>query len=135
MEIREACSGDVVRAGQVLIAPGGRNLVFRRRGNEVVAEVLEPTADQRYVPSVDAMFESASAIFGPRLLGVVLTGMGNDGARGTATIKAGGGQILAEAEETSVDFGMPKEAFGTGKVDKVVPLPRVCGEILRRCGF
>jgi two-component system chemotaxis response regulator CheB len=135
LEIREAASGDVVRAGQVLIAPGGRNLLFRRRGADVVAEVVEPPPDQRYVPSVDAMFESASDIFGARLLGVVLTGMGNDGARGTAGIKAGGGQTLAEAEETSVVFGMPKEAIATGKVDKVVPMPQMCGEILRRCGF
>jgi two-component system chemotaxis response regulator CheB len=135
LEILEARSGDVVRPGQVLVAPGGRNLVFRRSGTDVVAHVVEPTADQRYVPSVDAMFESASTIFGARLLGVVLTGMGNDGARGTAVIKAGGGQAIAEAEETSVVFGMPKEAIATGKVDKVVPLPQVCGEILRRCGF
>jgi two-component system chemotaxis response regulator CheB len=135
LEIREAASGDVVRAGQVLIAPGGRNLVFRRSGTDVVAQVVEPGPDQRYVPSVDAMFESASGIFGARLLGVVLTGMGNDGARGTAIIKEGGGQAIAEAEETSVVFGMPKEAIATGKVDKVVPLPQVCGEILRRCGF
>jgi two-component system chemotaxis response regulator CheB len=135
LEIREACSGDMVRAGQVLIAPGGRNLVFRRTGTDVIAQVVEPTADQRYVPSVDAMFESASGIFGTKLLGVVLTGMGNDGARGTAIIKEGGGQAIAEAEETSVVFGMPKEAIATGKVDKVVPLPQVCGEILRRCGF
>lgn len=135
LDIREACSGDVVRAGQVLIAPGGRNLVFRRSGADVVAQVVEPTAEQRYVPSVDAMFESASGIFGAKLLGVVLTGMGNDGARGTGIIKEQGGQVVAEAEETSVVFGMPKEAIATGKVDKVVPLPLVCGEILRRCGF
>lgn len=135
LEIREAASGEVVRAGQVLIAPGGRNLVFRRSGTDVIAQVVEPTADQRYVPSVDAMFESASGIFGTKLLGVVLTGMGNDGARGTTIIKEGGGQAIAEAEETSVVFGMPKEAIATGKVDKVVPLPQVCGEILRRCGF
>jgi two-component system chemotaxis response regulator CheB len=135
LEIREARSGDVVRAGEVLIAPGGRNLVFRRSEAEVVAQVVEPIAGQRYVPSVDAMFEAASDIFGSKLLGVVLTGMGNDGARGTTVIKNGGGQVIAEAEETSVVFGMPKEAIATGKVDKVVPLPQVCGEILRRCGF
>jgi two-component system chemotaxis response regulator CheB len=135
LDIREAASGDVVRPGQVLIAPGGRNLLFRRSGADVVAQVVEPTADQRYVPSVDAMFEAASGIFGTKLLGVVLTGMGNDGARGTAIVKDQGGQTVAEAEETSVVFGMPKEAIATGKVDRVVPLPQVCGEILRRCGF
>jgi len=135
LEIREAASGDLVRPGTVLIAPGGRNLVFRRSGKEVIAQVVEPTPDQRYVPSVDAMFESASGVFGEKLLGVVLTGMGNDGARGASVIKEGGGQAIAESEETSVVFGMPKEAIATGKVDRVVPLPHVCSEIMRRCGF
>jgi len=134
MEIREASTGDVVRPGVVLIAPGGRNLLFRNNGMEVIAEVADPTVDQRYVPSVDAMFESASTIYGSKVLGVVLTGMGNDGARGAIAIREHGGQVLAEAEETSVVFGMPKEAIATGKVDKVLPLPLVCGEIIRRCG-
>jgi len=135
LEIREAASGEVVRPGLVLIAPGGRNLLFRRSGSEIITQVTEPTADQRYVPSVDAMFESASGAYGSKVLGVVLTGMGNDGARGTVTIREQGGQVLAEAEETSVVFGMPKEAIATGKVDKVLPLPLVCGEIIRRCGL
>jgi len=135
LEIREASSGDIVRPGQVLIAPGGRNLLFRRSGEEIVAQVSEPALDQRYVPSVDAMFQSASGVFGSKVLGVVLTGMGNDGARGTVAIREQGGQVLAEAEETSVVFGMPKEAIATGKVDKVLPLPLVCGEIIRRCGL
>lgn len=135
LEISEARTGDIVRPGHVLIAPGGHNLVFRRNGSDVVAQVVEPTVGQRYVPSVDVMFESASEVFGSKLLGVVLTGMGNDGARGTAVVHNGGGQVIAEAEETSVVFGMPKEAIATGKVDKVVPLSKVCGEILRRCGF
>lgn len=135
LEIREAKSGDVVRPGQVLIAPGGRNLLFSRSGAEIIAQVVEPAAEQRYVPSVDAMFASAARLFGPQLLGVVLTGMGNDGAQGTLAVKEQGGQAIAEAEETSVVFGMPKEAIATGKVDKVVPLPQVCGEILRRCGL
>lgn len=135
LEIREARSGDIVEPGHVLIAPGGHNLVFRRNGADVVAQVVEPTAGQRYVPSIDVMFESASEMFGAKLLGVVLTGMGNDGARGTAVIKNGGGQVIAEAEDTSVVFGMPKEAIATGHVDRVVPLSKVCGEIFRRCGF
>ena len=95
----------------VFIAPGGRNLLFRRSGSEIITQVTEPTADQRYVPSVDAMFESASGAYGSKVLGVVLTGMGNDGARGTVTIREQGGQVLAEAEETSVVFGMPSYNF------------------------
>ncbi|BCR05118.1 chemotaxis response regulator protein-glutamate methylesterase of group 3 operon [Desulfuromonas versatilis] len=133
LEIAEAKSGDLLLPGRVLVAPGGRNLVFTRVGDEVSVQVVEPREGQRYVPSVDAMFTSAAEVFGADLLGVVLTGMGNDGAQGVLDIKKAGGQALAEAEETSVVFGMPKEAIATGKVDKVVPLPLICSEILRRC--
>lgn len=135
LEIREARSGDLLAPGRVLIAPGGKNLILRQRSGDVVAYVLDPEPEQRYTPAVDALFSSAGEIFGPRLLGIVLTGMGNDGARGVASIKTHGGQTLAEAESSSVVFGMPKEAAATGKVDKVVPLQLMCREILRRCGY
>jgi len=135
LQIREARDCDVMTPGTVLIAPGGRNLVFRRRGSEVLVDVVEPERAQRYVPSVDVMFRSAAEIYGPRLLGVVLTGMGNDGAQGVTRIKEEGGKVIAEAEESSVVFGMPKEAIATGKVDKIVPLPDVCDHILRFCGY
>lgn len=134
LEIREAENGDLLRPGLVLIAPGGKNLIFRRRGDDVVARIEEPAPEQRYLPSIDAMFSSSAEVFGSRVLGVVLTGMGNDGARGVLRIKEQGGEAIAEAEETSVVFGMPKEAIATGRIDKVVPLPLVCREILRRCG-
>ena len=135
LEISEARDGDVMSPGRVLIAPGGHNLRFRHRGSEVRVEVVEPETGQRYVPSVDVMFRSAAEVFGPHLLGVVLTGMGNDGAQGVGRVKELGGKVIAEAEESSVVFGMPKEAIATGKVDKVVALPGVCEEILRFCGY
>jgi two-component system, chemotaxis family, protein-glutamate methylesterase/glutaminase len=135
MEIREARSGDLMLPGTVLIAPGGKNLLLEKRGDGIVAQVVDPPTDQRYVPSADLLFASASKVCGSQLLGVVLTGMGNDGARGVISIKEHGGQAIAEAEETSVVFGMPKEAIATGCVDRVVPLPQMHGEILRRCGF
>ena len=135
LQVSEAKHGEVMAPGKVLIAPGGRNLLFRMRAGEVVVDVAEPKDGQRYVPSVDAMFTSAAEIFGPQLLGVVLTGMGNDGARGVTDIHRLGGRNIAEAEETSVVFGMPKEAIATGKVDKVVPLPQICAEILQLCGY
>jgi two-component system chemotaxis response regulator CheB len=81
------------------------------------------------------MFISAAAVFGPRLLGVVLTGMGNDGAKGIHAIKSNGGTTFAEAEETCVVFGMPKEAIATGMVDQIVSLPMVPRKILRHCGY
>jgi two-component system, chemotaxis family, protein-glutamate methylesterase/glutaminase len=135
LEIREARTGDLMRPGTVLIAPGGKNLLLEQRGKDIVAQVVDPPVGQRYVPSVDALFVSASKVFGANLLGVVLTGMGNDGARGVLCIKEQGGQTLAEAEETSVVFGMPKEAIATGRVDSIVPLPQMSAEILRRCGL
>ncbi|MCP3177650.1 MAG: chemotaxis response regulator protein-glutamate methylesterase [Desulfuromonadales bacterium] len=135
LEVSEAQTGDVMEPGRVLIAPGGRNLTFVEDAGRILAHARDPGADQRYVPSVDVMFESAARVYGPNLLAVVLTGMGNDGAKGVVSVKEVGGQALAEAEESSVVFGMPKEAIATGRVDKVVPLPLLCTEILRRCGL
>ncbi|OHB33123.1 MAG: chemotaxis response regulator protein-glutamate methylesterase [Desulfuromonadaceae bacterium GWC2_58_13] len=135
LEVKEAEAGDLMTSGRVLICPGGKNLSFQRRDTGVSVIISDPTDSQRYTPSVDVMFRSASEVFGANLLGVVLTGMGNDGARGVDHIKEHGGQVLAESEETSVVFGMPKEAIATGKVDKTLPLPLISAEILSRCGF
>ncbi|MDY0268188.1 protein-glutamate methylesterase/protein-glutamine glutaminase [Trichloromonas sp.] len=135
LEVKEGETGDLMVPGRVLIAPGGKNLTFQVRGDKVVALVEDPPPSQRYTPSVDVMFKSAGEVFGANLLGVILTGMGNDGARGAELIKERGGQVLAESEESSVVFGMPKEAIATGKVDKVLPLSLMAGEVLRRCGF
>lgn len=135
LDIREAVNGDKILPGSVLIAPGGKNLVFKRRGDEVVALVEEPESGQRNIPSADALFRSAAEIFGAGALAVVLTGMGSDGARGIEAIKARGGQTLAESEESSVVFGMPKEAIATGKVDRVLALPFMATEIARRCNL
>lgn len=135
LEISEARDGDEVLPGRVLIAPGGYNLEFTRKGkaDRIVARISKPDKCHRYVPSADVLFSSAAAIFGPRLLGVVLTGMGNDGSKGVVAIKQGGGSAFAEAEESCVVFGMPKEAIATGRVDKIIPLPAVCQEILKHC--
>jgi two-component system chemotaxis response regulator CheB len=133
LEIREATDGDALCPGRVLIAPGGYNLEMSRSGEETIVKVTEPKSHQRYIPSADVLFASAAPLFGARLLGVVLTGMGNDGAQGVRAIKEHGGGVLAEDEESCVVFGMPKEAIATGKVDAIVPLPLMCREILRRC--
>ncbi len=133
--IKEAEDGDLLRRGKVLIAPGGRNMAFQAVGDEIAIRVVDPVPGEHYVPSVDRMFVSCSEVFGPRLLGVVLTGMGNDGSKGVRAIKSAGGQVLAEAEDTAVIFGMPREAIATGLVDKVVPLDRMAGEIMLRCGI
>jgi len=134
-EVKEARDGDVVMPGRALIAPGGRNLVFQRVSDDVVARVVEPSPQDRYIPSVDAMFISLAPIYGAKLLAVVLTGMGNDGSKGVRAVKGAEGGVLAESEESAVVFGMPREAIATGLVDKVAPLDRMAREIIVRCGL
>jgi two-component system chemotaxis response regulator CheB len=134
-EVAEARDGDPVRAGRALIAPGGKNMVFQRRDGEVTVRLLDPEPKENYLPSVDKMFQSGAEVFGPQLLGVVLTGMGNDGSLGVRAIKEAGGQVLSESEESAVIFGMPRAAIATGLVDAIVPLDRIPDEILVRCGF
>jgi len=135
MEVREARDGDPVLPGMALIAPGGMNMVFQATNNGVVARIVQPTPLDRYIPSVDVMFSSLSGIYGPKLLAVVLTGMGNDGSRGVRAVKNAGGQVLAESEESSIVFGMPREAIATGSVDKVTSLDRMAREIIIRSGI
>lgn len=135
MEVREAKDGDLVLPGRVLIAPGGRNMVFQAANGGVVAKVVDPSPQDRYIPSVDAMFISLAKIYGPKLVAVVLTGMGNDGSHGVIAVKSSGGQVLAEAEDSSVVFGMPREAIATGLVDKIASLDRMAREIILRCGI
>lgn len=135
LSIREACNGDILAPGTVLIAPGGKNLFLEQDGRNVVARVVDPEPEQRYIPSVDTLFASAAHVFGKNAVAVVLTGMGNDGAQGVTSIKKAGGRVIAESEESSVVFGMPKEAIATGCVDRVVPLSLVCGEIMRSFGY
>lgn len=134
-EVKEARDGDVVMPGRALIAPGGRNLIFQRVNDDVVARVVEPSPEDRYIPSVDAMFISLAPIYGAKLLAVVLTGMGNDGSKGVRAVKGADGGVLAESEESAVVFGMPREAIATGLVDKVAPLDRMAREIIVRCGL
>lgn len=133
LAVKEARNGDRVEKGTVLLSPGGQNMTFvRGDGGEVVVKLNGPSSEFRYVPSVDAMFISCAEQFDSSMLGVVLTGMGNDGSRGVVAVKEQGGQVIAESEESSVVFGMPKEAIASGAVDKVVPLERVAREILLR---
>jgi two-component system chemotaxis response regulator CheB len=135
LEVKEAQDGDVLLPGKAFVAPGGYNMVFQRREDSVVVRIVKPAAEDRFVPSVDAMFSSCAELFGRRLLGVVLTGMGNDGRRGVVSIKNAGGQILAESEQTAVVYGMPREAVATGMVDRIVPLDGMAREILLRSGI
>lgn len=134
-EIKEAEDGDLVLPGRVLIAAGGSNLVLESQGGRVTARVVPPTSADRYVPSVDVMLESCAEIYRKRMIAVILTGMGNDGAMGVRKVKEKGGFVVAESEETAVVYGMPREAVATGLVDRVVPMESVHLEILAKGEF
>jgi len=133
LEIREACDGDRMLPGQVLICPGGHNLEFQRVAGKVMVQIVKPPVEQIYTPSVDALFKSAASVYTRNLLAVVLTGMGNDGTSGVRKVSACGGRVLSEAEESCIVYGMPKEAAATGMVEKVVPQAQMLKEILKRC--
>lgn len=134
-DVKEAEDGDFVSPGRVLIAPGGRNMIFEVCDGQVLARIVAPTAADRYIPSVDVMLESCAAIYRDRMVAVILTGMGNDGCKGVRVVHEQGGFVIAESNETAVVYGMPREAVATGIVDKVVPLHRVPREILIRGDF
>ena len=134
-DIKEAEDGDLVLPGSVLIAPGGKNMVFEVCGGQVTARIVAPSESDRYVPSVDAMLQSCAVIYRKRVAAVILTGMGNDGSSGVRTIKEHGGLVIAESEETAIVYGMPREAVATGVVDCCVPLDQVVSEIIARGGF
>jgi len=129
-DVKEAEDGDLVQPGRILIAPGGKNMVFEVCGGQVTARIVPPTPSDRYLPSVDVMLESCSGIYRNRMVAVILTGMGNDGCKGVRTVHENGGFVIAESDETAVVYGMPREAVATGIVDRIVPLHRVSREIL-----
>lgn len=134
MRVKEAADKEAVKAGEILIAPGGNHLSFKRsRTGEVVTNLLEKKEEDKYVPSVDVMFSSAALIWGERTMGVMLTGMGYDGKEGVKRIKEKGGYVIAESEETSIVFGMPESAIATGVVDEVVPLYDIGEKIVKGC--
>jgi two-component system chemotaxis response regulator CheB len=129
MEIKEAEDGDVVQAGRVLIAPGNRHMLLHRAGSRYTVNVVDGQHVSRHRPSVDVMFRSASQAAGKNAMGIILTGMGDDGARGLLEMRQAGSYTLAQDEESSVVFGMPKEAIQRGAAAKVVALSRVANEI------
>lgn len=129
--VKEAEHGEPARPGTVYIAPGGLHLNYRQRGAQPYLELNPEPAASLHRPSVDVMFLSLAQECTKQLLAVILTGMGNDGARGMEALKAKGAHTLAEAEESCVVYGMPRAAFERGCVDQVAPLPEMA-PILRR---
>lgn len=131
MEVREARDGDRLQRGLVLIAPGGLHLQLKKSNGQYFAHVLDGPAVNRHKPSVDVLFKSAAECAGRDALGIILTGMGDDGARGMKALHDLGARTIAQNEETCVVFGMPKEAIKLQAVDDILPLERMAQAILK----
>lgn len=128
IEVKEAQDGDAVRPGRALVAPGNHHTAVVRRGCELFVRVSDGPLVSRHRPSVDVLFRSA-ALLGPEALGVILTGMGTDGALGLLEMKRAGAHTIAQDKDTCVVFGMPKDAIARGAVDQVAALPRIAALI------
>ncbi len=131
IEVREARDQERVLPGLALIAPGGKHLLLKRHGANYIVEVVDGPLVNRHRPAVDVLFRSVARYAGSNAMGIIMTGMGDDGARGLAEIHAAGGYTVAQDEESCVVFGMPKEAIKLGCVDAVIPLGAVAGTILQ----
>ncbi len=134
LDVHEAKSGDLLVAGRVLICPGNRHLMVRRmpRGDMVVLSDGPPVNGHR--PSVDVMFHSVAQEFGLTAVGVLMTGMGEDGAEGLGVIKSAGGMTIAQSEDTCVISGMPRAAISKGYANKVVPLDALAAFLIQHYG-
>jgi two-component system chemotaxis response regulator CheB len=130
IEVKEAANGDRITAGRALIAPGNLHVLVRRNGAQYVAEVTDGPLVSRHRPSVDMLFRSVAQNAGANAIGVIMTGMGSDGAEGLLEMRRAGAYTLAQDEGSCVVFGMPKEAIERGAVDRVVNLSGIAAAIL-----
>jgi two-component system chemotaxis response regulator CheB len=128
ISVKEARTGDTVMRGQALIAPGNHHLLLKRSGARYYVEVTDGPLVNRHRPAVDVLFRSTARYAGGNAIGVILTGMGDDGARGMLEMKQAGAFTVAQDEASCVVFGMPAEAIKRGGVDRVLPLDRIARE-------
>jgi two-component system chemotaxis response regulator CheB len=132
ISVKEAVDNDTVIRGLALIAPGNRHALLKRSGARYYVEVKDGPLVSRHRPSVDVLFRSAARYAGKNALGVIMTGMGDDGARGMLEMKETGAYNIAQDEATSVVFGMPKEAIKRGAADNVLALEMIAVEVIKR---
>jgi len=130
IEVREARNGDRVIPGRALIAPGGRHMMLKRNGAQYVVEVADGPVVNRHKPSVDVLFRSAAKFAGANALGIIMTGMGDDGARGMKEMHDAGAKTIAQDEASCVVFGMPKEAIKLDAVDQTMALEQIPSAIV-----
>ena len=131
IQVREARDGDEVLPGVALIAPGGRQLQLRRLGTRLLVEVNDAPPVNRHRPSVDVLFQSVARCAGRQAVGVIMTGMGDDGARGLLAMREAGAATFAQDEASCVVYGMPKEAVKLGAAERSLPLAAIAREALR----
>ena len=131
VSIKEAEDNDTVLRGRVLIAPGNKHLLLKRAGARYFVEVKNGPLVSRHRPSVDVLFRSTARYAGKNAIGVIMTGMGDDGAHGMLEMKKSGSYNIAQDEESCVVFGMPKEAIKMGSVDKVAPLDQIADLVIK----
>ncbi len=132
IRFQEGAEGQVVQPGNAYIAPGGKHMEVRREGLRTVLHLTEAPPENSCRPAVDVLFRTVAACYKGGTLGVILTGMGQDGLRGCEWIREQGGQVIAQDEKSSVVWGMPGCVVQAGLADTVLPLPQVRGEIVRR---
>jgi len=130
-EVKEAEDNDAVIRGRVLIVPGNKHTLLKRSGSRYYVEVKDGPLVSRHRPSVDVLFRSASRYAGRNAVGVIMTGMGDDGAKGMLEMHQAGSYTIAQDEKTCIVFGMPAEAIKNGSVDTVLPLQKIAGEVLK----
>jgi two-component system chemotaxis response regulator CheB len=131
IEVKEAASGDRLLPGRALIAPGGKHMMIKRSGAYYQVEVVDGPLVSRHKPSVDVLFRSAAQFAGRNALGIIMTGMGDDGAKGLKEMHDAGARTIAQDEDSCVVFGMPKEAIKLGAADEVMPLDSIAKAICR----
>ncbi len=131
MKVTEAQGGETVQPGVALLAPGNKHMILKRSGARYYVDVKEGPLVCRHRPSVEVLFESVAKAAGANAIGVIMTGMGSDGAGGMLTMKKAGAKNIAQDEKSCVVFGMPKEAIKNGAVDKVVPLDEIPATIAK----
>ncbi len=131
IEVREARDGDSVLNGQALIAPGNFHMILKRSGAKYYVNVKDGPMVHHQRPAVDVLFNSVAQYAGGNAIGVILTGMGSDGAQGMLKMKEAGARTIAQDEESCVVFGMPKEAIKLNAVDRIVPLEKIPNEIIQ----
>jgi two-component system chemotaxis response regulator CheB len=133
MTVKEAANGDTVIPGRVLLAPGNKHVLLQRSGARYYVEIKDGPLVSRHRPSVDVLFRSAARYAGKNAVGVIMTGMGDDGAKGMLEMKEAGAATIAQDEKSCVIFGMPKVAIELGGVDQIVPLKKISAVVASLC--